>query len=176
MWGRWYFPTNGLNNISICFSRNLPLPHPEVDSIFPPLETGWDFVTASINRMQWKWCVTSETGLEKPTYLLAISLSWDSHPWDWTTILWGSPSYPGKVPDILVNKSTEHSSTWLSGHHHPLRFHHVIEINQSCCTLSKFLTHRTHRMHEHNMWLFHVTEFGVIYYTAIDDYNNQAGE
>lgn len=26
------------------------------------------------------------------------------------------------------------------------------------------------------MWLFHVTEFGVIYYTAIDDYNNQAGE
>lgn len=81
-----------------------------------------------------------------------------------------------KVPDTLVNKSTEDSSTWLSGHHHPLRFHHITEINQSCCTLSKFLTCRTHRMHEHNMWLFHVTEFGVIYYTAIDDYNNQAGE
>ena len=62
------------------------------------------------------------------------------------------------------------------GHHHLLRFYHITEINQSCCTLSKFLTQRTHRMHKHNMWLFHVTEFGVIYYTAIDDYNNQAGE
>lgn len=50
------FSKNGLHNIpgSTCLSRTFLFSHQEVESIFPPLEDGWAFVTASIKRMQQK--------------------------------------------------------------------------------------------------------------------------
>ena len=157
------FSKNGLNDISssICFSRSFLLSHRGVESIFPPLEPGWAFVTASTNRMQ-KRCVTSKTRLEKAIYLppgsflecssLKLSHRTVRKPRLHREVMYGTF---GQQPQLrsqacLVDKAADDSRPQLSSHHQPLRPH--------CfrCALSKLLNHR---IREHNKWSFYVTKF-----------------
>ena len=53
--------------------------HQKAETMSLLLETGWAFLTASANRIQWKWCcVISKSRLEKVRYKASAGVSWDT--------------------------------------------------------------------------------------------------
>lgn len=93
------------------------LSHEEVESVFPPLETGWHFVTAWINRVWWwKWpYVTSYSlgtltpGIQPPLYEKVQAAQGEARSTCWTSSQHSAPTYQPRMRII-----SRVSSSWSS--------------------------------------------------------------